>query len=184
MTRKRLKKLILFFFLWFTFHTVVICYDGLRNNITQADVAIVLGNKVNKDGTLSERLEKRLECGLTLYKSGLVNKLIVSGGKGKEGYYEAEKMKDYCISHGIPDSLILVDNDGYNTRATVKNTFQFLNKDSKIIVVSQYYHVSRTKMLYKKAGIQSVQCSSPKFFELHDFYSIVREFFAFYSQMW
>ena len=183
MIRKRLKKIFLFCFIWFVIHTIAICYDGLKNNLTHADVAIVLGNKVNEDGSLSVRLEKRLECGLALFKNGKVKKLIVSGGKGKEGYYEADKMKEYYINNGIPDSMILVDNDGYNTRATVKNTFQFLNKDSKIIVVSQYYHVSRTKMLYKKAGITSVQGCSPLYFELHDFYSIIREFVAFYTQI-
>ncbi len=183
MIRKRLKKIVLFCFLWFLIHTSIISYDGLNNNLTQADVAIVLGNKVNEDGSISVRLEKRLECGLDLFKNGKVKKLIVSGGKGKEGHFEADKMKEYYMKNGISDSLILVDNGGYNTRATVRNTSQFLTKESKIIVVSQYYHVSRTKMLYKKAGFKSVQGLSPMYFELHDFYSILREFVAFYTQL-
>jgi len=39
------------------------------------DLAIVLVNKVNEDGTLSERLKMRLECGLALYKNGRLKKV-------------------------------------------------------------------------------------------------------------
>ena len=52
-----------------------------------ADIAVILGSKVNEDGTLSERLKKRLECGISLYHNGRAKKLMVSGGLGKEGFY-------------------------------------------------------------------------------------------------
>lgn len=48
------------------------------------DLAIVIVNKVNEDGTLSERLKMRLECGLALYKNGRLKKILVSGGYWKE----------------------------------------------------------------------------------------------------
>lgn len=34
----------------------------------KADLAMILGNKVNVDGSLSKWLQKRLVCGLKLYK--------------------------------------------------------------------------------------------------------------------
>lgn len=168
--------------IWFFGHIVYITIDGLTKNEKNADIAVILGNKVNEDGTLSERLEKRLECGLNLYRNGQVKLLIVSGGLGKEGFYEGDKMKEYLVKNNVPDSLVIVDNFGNNTLATVVNTIRLkdsLNFES-LIVVSQYFHLTRTKMLFRKQGIENVSSASPKYFELRDFYSLFREFVAYY----
>lgn len=182
---KRIIKSLLFLFLiWFIGHTLFITIDGLSDNKKSADAAVILGNKVNEDGTLSERLEKRLECGLNLYQNHRVKKIIVSGGLGKEGFYEGTKMKEFLLANKVPDSVIIVDNLGNNTRATVNNTIKL--KDSlhfkSIIVVSQFYHVTRTKMLFKKQGFQNVSSVSPSYFEIKDLYSLIREFAGYYTQ--
>lgn len=179
-----LKLLLTIFLLWFIGHIIYITIDGLHDNEKNADIAVILGNKVNEDGTLSERLEKRLECGLNLYRKHRVKKIIVSGGLGKEGFYEGDKMRDFLIANKVPDTAIIVDNLGNNTRATVINTMKL--KDSlnfkSIIVVSQYYHVTRTKMLFRKQGFKNVASVSPNYFEIKDLYSILREFVGYYTQ--
>ncbi|QWX82991.1 YdcF family protein [Cellulophaga sp. HaHaR_3_176] len=181
--RKQKYKLVFTILLiWFFGHIAYITIDGLTNNKKNVDIAVILGNKVNEDGTLSVRLEKRLECGLNLYQNGQVKKIFVSGGLGKEGFYEGDKMKEYLIKKNVPDSLIIVDNYGNNTLATVNNTIKV--KDSlnfkSIIAVSQYFHLTRTKMLFKKQGFKNISSASPKYFELRDFYSLFREFVAYY----
>ncbi|MBF4505924.1 YdcF family protein [Flavobacterium sp. JLP] len=182
--KRTFKILLTLFLIWFIGHTVFITVDGLSDNGKNADVAVILGNKVNEDGTLSERLKKRLECGLGLYQNHRIKKIIVSGGLGKEGFYEGNKMRDFLVANKVPDSLIIVDNFGNNTRATVDNTMKL--KDSlhfkSIIVVSQYFHVTRTKMLFKKQGFQNVSSVSPNYFEIKDVYSIIREFAGYYTQ--
>jgi hypothetical protein len=35
--------------IWFLAHSIFIIFDGLNDRNTKADVAIVLGNKVNED---------------------------------------------------------------------------------------------------------------------------------------
>ncbi|WP_148229677.1 MULTISPECIES: YdcF family protein [Cellulophaga] len=161
-----------------------ITIDGLTKNEKTADIAVILGNKVNEDGTLSERLEKRLQCGLRLFQNGQVKKIIVSGGLGKEGFYEGNKMKAYLIKKNVPDSLVIIDNFGNNTLATVHNTIKLkdsLNFES-IIVVSQYFHLTRTKMLFRKQGLKNISSASPEYFEFRDFYSLFREFVAYYVE--
>ncbi|MEP6928356.1 MAG: YdcF family protein [Flavobacterium sp.] len=179
-----LKSLITLFIMWFLGHVLYIVIDGLTDTLKKADIAVILGNKVNDDGTLSERLEKRLECGLKLYRDNRIKKIIVSGGLGSEGYYEGDKMKEYLILNKVPESVIIVDNFGNNTRATVDNTLKL--KDSlhfvSVIVVSQYFHVTRTKMLFKKRGFPNVTSICPKYFEFRDLYSILREFTGYYTQ--
>ena len=182
---KRFVRAVFFLFtIWMLVHCAVISIDGFSDNGEKADYAVVLGNKVNVDGTLSIQLEKRMECALNLYKSERVKGFIVSGGLGKEGHYEGDKMKEYLLKNGIPDSLIVVDNNGINTRNTVINTINLQNSlhYENLIVVSQYYHITRTKALFRKAGFQNVSGASPCFFEIRDIYSLLREFAAFYTQ--
>lgn len=165
-------------------HTIYIVVDGLSDKGKKADIAIILGSKVNEDGTLSTRLEKRLETGIELYKNQRIKKIMVSGGLGKEGFYEGLKMKEFLVNNSIPDSVILVDNYGNNTRLTVENTLKFQQKHKfeSIIVVSQYFHVTRTKKLFKDKNFTQVESVSPRYFEWRDLYSIMREFPAYYTQ--
>ena len=180
-----IKILIGLLLLWIIVHITYSIIDGLSDNGESADIVVILGSKVNEDGTLSARLEKRLECGLSIYKAGRVKKIIVSGGLGHEGYYEGEKMQEYLIKKGVPKSDIIVDNYGNNTSATIENTVKIVDSlnYSSIIVVSQYFHLTRTKMLLKKTKIKNVNSVSPRYFEARDIYSIFREFVAFYSQL-
>lgn len=176
------KPALIIVLIWFVVHIAYTITDGLSNNGKNADIAVIPGSKVNEDGTLSERLEKRMQCGLTLYQSGRVKKIIVSGGLGKEGFYEGQKMKDYLLSKQVPDSLIIVDDKGNTTLATVENTLKLKDslKFESLIVVSHYFHVTRTKKLFRKKGFQNVSSVSPMYFELRDFYSLFREFVAYY----
>ena len=52
---------------------------GHVDHIRQVDVAVVFGNKVNTDGTLSKRLQARLDEYIVLYNQGYFRKIIVSG---------------------------------------------------------------------------------------------------------
>lgn len=183
--KKTLKLIILTLISWFVMHSFYVVYDGFDDNNGVADYALVLGTKVNVDGSLSDRLIARVSVAEKLYKDKKVNKIIVSGGLGSEGHYEGTKMKEYLVSKGVPDSLILVDDKGNNTRLSAQNLIEFkeINQNSRIIVVSQYFHVTRTKMLLRKEGFKNVEGVSPWFFEWRDFYALPREFLAFYTQL-
>ncbi|WP_210114268.1 YdcF family protein [Hymenobacter aquaticus] len=165
-------------------HTSVVVADGLTDSGQRADVAVVLGNTVNPDGSLSERLRQRLDCGLHLYRAGRVPRLLVSGGLGKEGFYEGSKMRDYLRQQGVPGNRIIVDNKGNTTELTVRNTLSL--QDSlgfrSLITVSQYYHLTRTKMLFRKAGFTHISSASPRYVEWRDVYSLGREFVGYYQQ--
>lgn len=179
------KTFLILLVLWFSIHTCVTIIDGMNNTPRNADLGVVLGNKVNEDGTLSARLQKRLERALSLYQDGRIKMLLVSGGHGKEGFDEGNKMRDFLIKKGVPAGAIITDNQGDNTLKTVQNTAK-LKSDyhiESIIVVSQYYHITRSKMLFRKNGFDQVFGASPNYFEWRDGYSLVREFVAFYTEL-
>jgi vancomycin permeability regulator SanA len=182
---KQAKYILGFLAAWVLVHTLIITYDGLHDGQQHADIGIILGNKVNEDGTLSERFAQRLACGLALYRSGRVPRLLVSGGLGKEGFYEGTKMRDYLRAQGVPDTAIIVDNAGNTTQQTVRNMtrLQLALHVQSVVVVSQFYHISRTKLLLRQAGFTEVSGASPVYFEWRDGYSLLREFVAYYPAL-
>ncbi len=181
-TNKIIRFILLVFTCWFILHSFFVAVIGLKDNGQSADLGLILGSKVNEDGSLSESLEQRLKCALNLYNKKRIKYILVSGGLGKEGFYEGTKMKDFLIENGIPSKIIFVDNKGINTLASVKNTLALQKKlkFKSIMIISQYFHLMRAKMLFKKYGFHNISTSSPKYFEIRDFYSLPREFIAYY----
>lgn len=180
---KKKLRWIWLFVLWVLVHCGYTAVDGLMDYYSTADVAVVLGNKVHEDGTLSERLKSRLDCALHLFVAKQTSTILVSGGLGKEGHWEGTKMQEYLISRGVPDSVIMVDNEGVNTWATAQNAAQIIPDfhSKKVVVVSQYFHLTRCKMFFRKSGFTDVSSAAPgAFHEARDVYSLLREFPAFY----
>ena len=98
-------------------------------------------------------------------------------GVSTVGSSEAIIMRNYLVGKGIPLPHIVVDELGYNTAATAKNCAEImrLNNFKSIIIVTQYFHVSRTRMALKSYNVHSIHSAHAYYFEPRDIYSIVRE---------
>ncbi len=183
---KRCLILVASLFIWFIIHTTFVIIDGLNDELKPVDAAVVLGNKVEVNGQPSERLKARLDKSVELYEGGYFSYIIVSGGIGKEGFDEAKVMKSYLIDKGIPAEKIKVDNNGYNSYMTAQNTSKIMEElelDS-VMVITQYFHVARTKLALRKMDIKEVYAAHAKIFEFRDIYSILREFPAYYKYLY
>jgi uncharacterized SAM-binding protein YcdF (DUF218 family) len=185
MWRKRTKRVLLFtalpIMLAFILAATLIVADGLTDDIHAADVAIVPGNTVEKDGRPSARLRARLDQTVSLYRQGLFPNVIVSGGVGSEGFDEAEVMKRYLVENGVPDDRIHVDSGGATTYLTARNAARMMRENGwhSAMVVSQYFHVPRRRLALKRSGVAPVFSAHAQYFELRDVYSIAREVFGY-----
>src|SRR5580692_2716188 len=112
---RKVRIIVYLLFTWFVLHTVYICYDGLHDYRGSADVAIILGNEVYSDGSLSPWLKGRVDKALALYRAKRVRKIFASGGPGEYGVAEGDAMKKYLESENVADSDIIADNLGKNT---------------------------------------------------------------------
>lgn len=150
--------------------------EGLTDEVRPSDTAVVLGNQVHPDGTPSARLAGRLDRALALYRDGDARSIIVSGGVGREGVPEGDAMKLYLVERGVPASAVIVDNAGANTWATARNAAAIMqtHRMTSAIVVSQHFHIARTKLAFRKHGFL-VGGAHARFFELRDLYSTARE---------
>ena len=157
--------------------TALIVVDGLVDDLGTADVAVVLGSKVERDGKPSARLRARLDRTLEIYRQNLCPWIITSGGVGKEGFDEAAVMRDYLAANGVPRDRILVDSLGINTQATAANAARLAREHGfrTVIVVSQYFHVPRSELALRRNGFSTVHTAHARWFEWRDVYSSVRE---------
>jgi vancomycin permeability regulator SanA len=162
-----------------------IVIDGLRDEIGPADIAVVLGSKVELDGKPSARLRARLDRALELHRSGLAPRILVSGGIGVEGFDEAAVMREYLLSRGVPAERVHVDPAGSTTLATARNAARFLSAGGwkSAVLVSQYFHLPRARLALRRCGVSTVYTAHAAYFELRDLYSTAREVLAFYAYL-
>ena len=157
--------------------TLVLVVSGLRDDIAPADVALVLGSKVELDGTPSPRLRARLDRTLELFRGGSFPSVVVSGGVGKEGYDEAAVMRDYLVAHGVPAERIILDSHGDTTLASAQNIARIARERNfkSVFIVSQYFHIPRAKLALERCHFSVIYSAHAHFFEWRDVYSAARE---------
>jgi len=136
------------------FPLVQMLFFGTTDYRRPADAAVVFGARVYDSGALSTALEDRVRTGASLYREGLVSRLIMSGGIGTNGQDETLAMQRRTIALGVPATAIVRDNLGINTDASVADTTRIFRRlsVSKVLVVSQSWHLPRIKLAYLEAG--------------------------------
>ena len=131
-----------------------VLFFGTTDYRRTADMAVVFGAQVHDNGAPSTSLRDRMDTAIGLYKDRLVKKLLVSGGVGDSGYNEALVMRDMAVKAGVPKEDVVVDSNGVNTEATVRDSIPFFGSEPhpRVLAVSQFYHLPRIKLAYQRAG--------------------------------
>ena len=123
------------------------------DNITNIDAILILGCKVNSNGTPSLMLDKRINKGIELYKKTGI-KLLLSGDHGKNDYDEVNTMKDMVLEENIPKEDIFLDHAGLSTYDSIYRA-KYVYGINKMIIVTQRYHLFRALYIAKKLGIEA-----------------------------
>lgn len=168
---------------WVLAHSLLVVWLGVNAQPQPADVAVVLGTRVERSGVPSTRLRERLERVVTLYENGTVKNVIVSGGLGREGHEEAEVMRAYLIQRGVPAERVLADRGGYDTYETARNAKEIMTAQGwhSAVVVSHFYHLPRAVFTFKRFGIADVSAAAVNLPPTwRDTWNVLREFGAFY----
>lgn len=176
----KLKKLLKCLTLLGGLYYLVVVVIGVASHPEAADIAVVLGNEVLAGGEPSERLAARVDCALALYRSQKVKRIMVSGGTGANGFDEASVMAARLVKSGVPASDIIIDSAGINTMATAVNTAAMMQKEnlSGAVIVTQYFHIPRTMLAFRMAGVSHFSADYPAYAEWRDIPSTLREMVA------
>lgn len=139
------------------------------------EYAIVLGASVHGD-ELSGALRTRMEMAIELYQKKLVKNILLSGDGTDPNYNETYAMKKFALKHQIPEDVLITDEKGYNTYATMLRAKEVFNTKSAYII-SQKFHLIRAVWLARKIGIDADGVSAGDSKDYYYYYD-VREFLA------
>ena len=126
------------------------------NDVPTMQTALLLGtNPKTRDGKRpSSFYLARINATAELYKHGKFRQLIISGDR-REGYDEPQTMRHDLIERGVPDSIIMMDGQGYRTLLSLKNSKQYFGVHD-MIIISQKWHNERSIFLADKMNIKAV----------------------------
>ncbi|OAN11257.1 hypothetical protein A3K86_20080 [Photobacterium jeanii] len=120
---------------------------------------VVLGYKLNNDGTIPEMLEERLQTALTVINATPECPVIVTGGLAQNGITEAQAMKAWLVDHHVPVTRIWIEDQATNTLDNASYTLDILHQldIDKICLVSASIHVHRSEIIFA-----TTQLTQPK----------------------
>ena len=132
--------------------------------VKKHDVAIVLGGMFEYNSDIESlsirRSGDRFIQALTLYKTGKVQKLLISGDNGylsDRGLREATQVKELLIQWGINPLDIITEETSTNTHLNAKNTANLLKKSyphyNKFILVTSGMHMKRALACFEREGL-------------------------------
>lgn len=130
-------------------------YDDITL-VPERRVALVLGTgKWAPSGRINLFYKYRIEAALALYKSGKVERILVSGDNSREDYDEPTQMRDDLIQLGVPADHITRDYAGFRTLDSIIRAKEVFGLDS-YVVVSQRFHCLRAVYLAQSADVDAV----------------------------
>lgn len=148
------------------------------SEIEDTRIGIVFGAGLDKKAeNPSIILKDRLDTAVILYKSGKVQKLVVSGDNRFENYNEPTVMFEYLIKEGVSEFDIERDYAGrstYDTCFRAKEIFGI----SEAVLITQDFHLPRALFTCQNLGIQVQGASANRNFYVKRNYNNFREIFA------
>ena len=150
------------------------------------DFVIILGSKINEDGTLTPLLKGRADKAIEFAKNQYeeTKKKIIfipSGGKGRdEGMAEAEAIQNYLIKNGIFKNQIILEDKSTSTIENMKfskDKIKEINKEGNVIFSTTNYHVFRSGVIATNQGLdcEGIGSKTKWYFYTN---ALIREFIA------
>jgi uncharacterized SAM-binding protein YcdF (DUF218 family) len=141
------------FCLWLVSAAAVLVWSS-RDEARPAQAIVVLG-AAQYAGKPSPVLRARLDHALDLWNRHLASLLILTGGTGSgDTTSEAAVGRKYAEKHGVPDSAILVENEGRTTSESMRAVAGMLEVRGlqSALLVSDPFHMLRLRILARRFG--------------------------------
>lgn len=119
-----------------------------------ARAAIVFGAGLTRDGHPTPVLRDRVETAVNLYRTGKVEKLLMSGDNRFEYYNEPAAMRQYALDLGVPDDAIVLDFAGRSTYDTCYRAKAIFNLQEAVLV-TQRFHLPRALFTCVQIGLKA-----------------------------
>jgi SanA protein len=127
--------------------------------VPHAQVAIVPGALVKPNGQMSTMLADRVHAAAELWRTGRVDRILVSGDHHTWAYDEPDTMRKALVRAGVPGRVVFEDHAGFDTWATMVRAENIFGVRSAVIV-TQGFHMPRALFLANAAGIDATGLTS------------------------
>jgi SanA protein len=124
-----------------------------------AQVAIVPGALVKPNGQMSTMLADRVHSAAALWRTGKVDRILVSGDHHTWAYDEPDTMRKALVRAGVPGRNVFEDHAGFDTWATMVRADTIFGVRSAVII-TQGFHMPRALFLAHAAGIDATGLTS------------------------
>jgi len=113
------------------------------------DAALVLGCPAEPDGSPSLCERCRVKSAVRLYKRGVVDKLVFSGGAAHSPWTEADVMGDLAVRRGVPSDKVIREGRALTTWQNVRFAKSLLDeaKVRSTLVISTADHLPRAQRI-------------------------------------
>lgn len=113
--------------------------------MNKKSAVIILGNRLNDDGTISEIQEQRLKLALEIEEEFHPDYYILSGGPANENVNksEASAMYEYLVNIGFDKEKLILEDKSYSTVQNAKFSVPIVKELGVeiVIVCTSAYHL-------------------------------------------
>ncbi|MBQ6678773.1 MAG: YdcF family protein [Lachnospiraceae bacterium] len=129
------------------------------------DFVIILGCRMRQDGSPTPLLRGRIERAIAFYRKQLEDTgkecfFVTSGGRGKgEVMSESACMKQYLLSQGIPERLIIEEDRSTNTYENMtfsKAKIDAVDPAAKVAFSTTNYHIFRSGLYARRIRLRAI----------------------------
>lgn len=136
---------------------------GERPELRPADAIIVLG-AAQYNGRPSPVFKARLDHAIMLYRAGLADRLVLTGGVGVgDTVSEGEVARRYVLSRGLVEAAILVEREGLTSAESISAAAGLMREQDlkSALLVSDPFHMLRLELLARRSGIDAHRAPVP-----------------------
>jgi SanA protein len=130
-------------------------YDDVKE-IPHREIGLLLGtNPLGRSGRPNQFFHRRIDATVDLYEAGKVDRIIISGARHGDEYDETVAMREALVNRGVPDSILILDGEGFRTIASIKRAKEVFAVDS-LTIISQQFHNERALFMAQHNGIDAI----------------------------
>ena len=124
--------------------------------IPHREVGLLLGtNPKGRRGGANMFYNHRIDAAVALYEAGKVDRFLISGAKTGPDYDEPQAMREALTVRGVPDSILVLDGQGFHTIESIVRAKEVYEVDS-VTIISQEFHNRRSLYLAKHNGLDAI----------------------------
>ena len=130
--------------------------------VPSCDYVLILGGPIDGDEP-SPLLFERIKAGAAYLNEHPQARAVCSGGIKAETQRlsEAEIMKNSLLRLGIDEERIILEDKAKTTLQNFQYTKKLVGLDSGIVFVTNEFHIWRSTLIMKKAGVHYIPLSAP-----------------------